>query len=691
MDSFYFEERRNEYLKIASQEKSVRRLIYELIDFLEELLSQPSETIKEAYVLEVLPEFTQLLNNYYSYGVEPEKTKRVIEVTKKIKTYAESNGLSNIILNNLVRLHNEVDLLEQTLNGKINSIEFGRLSFPVLERTPLLTDNYGILEHLDISIYTNRKNNKTQFNLIPSLPQLEERLEKQIQISWNYAVNFLKSRYKKNKTNLEVTIKFSNNLGIYEGNSLGVALTVGFIQELFRYYDLRENVSFCKNISATGSILEDGKVEAVGKDIVETKTEIAFFSETEIFIVPQNDFKFAEDKLNELKKKYPQRNLDIIPIININDFIARRDILNLEKQNIILWGSKKVLRNKVSMTLLVLLISVLFGFYYITQDDNPYNVIFSSNSYIIKNKYGKVLWDQKTNKNLDDYDEEILRMDYEILDYNNDGLNEILLIDNLSHYLTLYTNKKEKIWSFKFKYEGLRTDREGFDNNYGDVRIIGVDYKNNPNSIICFSQHAPLYPTAIFKLNINTGKRIGDVFWHSGGIIYGEITDFDENGKDEVICTSINNALKSAVLFSIDIDKLYGQSPKVPNYTFENMKVAEFNSYIILPKPDYFKYYFPNYIQPRNVLIDVPNSRLSTSIAKQGVQKYNGVQVNIRFNNKFFPFNLFVNDEFAIKRDILVSKGILELPLTNTEEYIKILYEQMEYWDGEKFVKFNKN
>ncbi|MCB9249462.1 MAG: hypothetical protein H6613_13395 [Ignavibacteriales bacterium] len=74
----------------------------------------------------------------------------------------------------------------------------------------------------------------------------------------------LKAKINKIKSNLEVTIRFVNKLGIYEGDSLGVALTVGFIQELLRYYDLREEISYENNIITTGSMNEEGQIGSVG-------------------------------------------------------------------------------------------------------------------------------------------------------------------------------------------------------------------------------------------------------------------------------------------------------------------------------------------------------------------------------------------------------------------------------------------
>ncbi len=387
MNSFYFEEKRKEYLEISSNVKSVRVLIFKLVDFFEELLSQPSEQIKEVFILESAPELIKMLEIYSAYGITPDKTERVISVSEKLISYIPQ------IEKYLPKLKDELSNLKQILNGEILE-KRGSLSFPVIEKTD--TESYGLMEELEISIHTNKKRNKIDFHIVPSLPKIEERLQKQIDYSWEYAVNYLKRRYKKFTPNLLVTIKYVNKLGIYEGNSLGIALTIGFIQELFKYYDLREEISIDSSISATGSMTINGEVGEVGKEIIRVKTEAVFYSPIDKFIIPQKDFDHANNRLSELLKVYPQRRLKLIPVMNIADVTTRRDTLSIEKQNIITWGGRKVIRNKTTLIFSILLLVILFGFYYLNQDDNPVNYEFAGNKILFKNKYNKILWSKNS-------------------------------------------------------------------------------------------------------------------------------------------------------------------------------------------------------------------------------------------------------------------------------------------------------
>ena len=66
---------------------------------------------------------------------------------------------------------------------------------------------------------------------------IEDKLNNQIRISWERAVEILKKhRHRLNQFH-DVIINFDQRLGEYVGNSLGIALTLGFLQELFVFYN----------------------------------------------------------------------------------------------------------------------------------------------------------------------------------------------------------------------------------------------------------------------------------------------------------------------------------------------------------------------------------------------------------------------------------------------------------------------
>ena len=63
-------------------------------------------------------------------------------------------------------------------------------------RLPPVGDHgYGLLENISISINTNKKLSSNEINIVPSLPKIDTKLQQQIDNSWSYATNFLKTKY----------------------------------------------------------------------------------------------------------------------------------------------------------------------------------------------------------------------------------------------------------------------------------------------------------------------------------------------------------------------------------------------------------------------------------------------------------------------------------------------------------------
>lgn len=362
MDIFYFEDKIRKFYQLESIEKSSRKLLFNLTEFYKELLNSNNNLIIEAYVSETSQIFLEKVEFYSVYGIEPPKSEEVINILDLVSNHISDQDIKHKIKINLTRLKTELNKLYSILSGDLVQEDPRKINFVVLEKTGNKISPFGIIEQLEISINHDRKSSGINFIIMPSPPNLEDKLNEQIYNSWNFAANYIKSNYKKFTPKLEVTIRFVNKLGIYEGNSLGVALTIVFIQELMRFYELRQTISFVHNIVTTGTLRNNGVVESVGEEVINSKVETMFYSLCEIIVIHQKDYFYAENKLKELFNKYPKRKILLIPINEISDVLNRRDVIKLKNQNILGWYSKKVIKNKVALTLAVLMIVFLFGF-----------------------------------------------------------------------------------------------------------------------------------------------------------------------------------------------------------------------------------------------------------------------------------------------------------------------------------------
>lgn len=692
MDSFYFEEKIQEYKKSIGLYNYNVTSFQLLISFYQELFSTNNKLLIEIYLTETISYLILHLKIYSCFGRSPAFSDSIISLAEGIVKKLKGSDDSKLVKNHLTRIIEERKRLQIILDGQsIQYTDEFSISFLVTEKTRDSKKSIGIVESLSISINKNKKTDGNEFNIVPSLPKIEEKLQRQISDSWTYATNYLKSRYHKNIPILEITIKFVNKLGFYEGDSLGIALTIGFIEELFAFFDLRESLIFSNNIITTGSIDANGIVNEVSKSIIEIKTLAAFYSSANIFLLPIADYPYALKIIETELKKYPNRNLELIPIKNIKDAINRRDLLVVKKQNLLKWGSKKLIKNKISLSLIIILFSLIFSFFYLYEDTNPHHIEYSKNSYLVLNKYGKILWEKKTDINFSDFPIRRNNAGHRIIDYDEDGINEILFSDDIDHSIKLYSSKGDIIWTRKFSYKNLKTATETFTDTFGNIRIIGINESNYQKTIIATISHSPYFPTAIAKFNLKNGKQLGELFWHTGGITDGELFDIDNDGKSEILCTGINNGLRRGVFFILDYDSLKGQSPRVENYSFLGIEDAKFDHYVLLPKPDYFRYTFSKYDKPFGFSVDSNRNLIQIGMVAHTKQKNDGISVSVRFDLNINLKEIIVTDQYIFERNKLVTNGKLDYPLTDTDEYRKRLENHIEYWDGEKFIKFGTN
>lgn len=691
MDSFYFENKKEEFLNLRFNEKSIRKLIFSLNEIINELFEQNNNALTEVFLLEFTVYLIPLLNQFSVFGIPPDKSENVLLTLDKIKSFIKEEKYLSKLNEQYTRIKNDLEDLNSSLTGKKFK---GKLFFPVIEKPNQNTFEFGTIEQLNITISQNKKNEKTEFIITPSLPVIETKLKEQLDKSWTFALNFVKEHYKVSDKNFLTTVQFVNKLGIYEGNSLGIALTIGFIQELFRFYDLREIIAFNDDIIVTGSMDDVGNILNVGNEILKSKTQIVFYSTAAKFIIPFEEYKSTEEVLTKLKCQYLNRNLEIIPVKKLDDIINRRDIIKIDKKNLITWIWKKIYKSKILLLTVILILMARLFFFLISIDNNPYKLEVDKYGFIVKNINGEILWTKKSPsiKYIIEKryfkSEKFLSSFGNIFDIDDDGTNEVLLTNSeMFAPLTMYNYKGEKIWEYHH-YDSVETKSEKFTGRYGIAGIIDTINEGGTKTVIIWFQHNYYYPNGIMKLNMLNGKPTGKILWHPGGLVGAVLYDFNKDGIKEIIAGGISNGMHRAFLFSIDHNKLEGTFPTNENYKFLNMKKADFNNYILFPLSDIGKLYFDKYnAVSHEPLIEGNKIRVTINEGSNDIYK-NKFWYGVEFNKNLTPTHILIGDNASVDRDRLVRNGKLKYPLTDTFEFRKIIMNKIEYWNGEKFVKF---
>ena len=172
--------------------------------------------------------------------------------------------------------------------------------FPLIEFGKSEEQNFGIMD--SASALIKDSNNKTHFHIMPSETEIEQRIKDQVERSWKTAVEYSKNINKLIKDRHEVFISFEAREGFYVGSSLGISLTISFIEEILRFYNSSVIVDIKDRVAFTGGVEIDGNIPALGDKLIKQKCESVFFTAARNFVIPAKDGAAAKDKLEELKK-----------------------------------------------------------------------------------------------------------------------------------------------------------------------------------------------------------------------------------------------------------------------------------------------------------------------------------------------------------------------------------------------------
>ncbi len=694
MDAFEAEELKQQIENLLSEYASPRQKLLIIKDYYRRLLSSTSHIIAEAYINDFWDEFLNSLHKYEVFFFKPQLTTDIIHLLETLKQfYSVKEGIKE--LDDLIEsLKIRLDQLFQILDGKDMALTQIRpkVSFPVLEEDKNNGGyNYlGALESFTIDIKKN--NNEDAFIIIPISDKVRETLLSQIKISWELALNYIGKHFRRINKYHKVVIHFDRLLGDYTGSSFGAALTISFIEELIKFYNLSFVISIKDDIALTGGFNKNGNLALLDENIIEKKLEVIFYSYIKIFVVPENNKEQAIQKLKNLKQLYPKRNLKIIGITDLQDLLNRRNLIDIKKHNPIVRTAKYTKRNWVVSLLILALILITGYFYKINYDDNPAILDNQGQTLFVENKSGKVLYSKSFDYDTKNINNPFYIKNFQMLvDINNDGKKELLtaielrsnLDNNKLGSITCYDYRGNQIWNYLFR-DTISSPGEILSENYTNF-IIDTTTISNKKVLVAYSQNNESFGSAIYMLDLKTGKRVFGTFWHPGFIEGGFIIDAKHGGEKQLMFDAWNNSWKRVAVGMLDLNDINGKAPSDNYHSYYNEKIAHLKNYILLPDEDYRQIVTPS----RELFCSMGDfikygQNIKCIIFLNNIN-YGGIEYIIR--EDFKNINIVIDNDYALTRDSYVKSGKLKPPLSDTQAYRNLLKSQILYWNGSKFVR----
>jgi hypothetical protein len=701
LDILELEAHRSELIEKVYSTSSTNLKVFLFFNYFGTVLSSNNQNLFEAFLKEFIEDYISTIQKFEVFGTNPEFTDKLLQQLKSLTSLTFIKNILPELSAEIERIAKQSEKLNFILEGKENKdgIEH-KAFFPLIDKEA--PDNfYGIIESVTIRI--NKAADIDKFIIVPSEKEIEKRILEQCKKSWIVALDLSREYIKKPYKYHEVILSFDKKEGFYEGSSLGTALTLSFLEELLKFYNPTYVIKIKERSAFTGGITETGEVLCTSEEIIKKKVTTIFFSEVNTFVVPKLEETYAYFALTQLKNQYPQRNLKLIPAVDIYDVLNRRDLVEIKKINPAVRTGKFVKKNWTSAAATVLL-AILFGYLFVMDfDNNPYLIDASDGIINVKNKLGRILWNKNNSLGDEAINDHFDLQKYlvKIVDIDEDGKNEVLITSGSrnesigeikENALTCFNHNGKKIWDYTIgdTVYSYRKGDEILPPPYS-IQIIDTVTIDNKKQLYLFCNNRNSFSSLIFGINLISGKRIAGTFYCSGHTLGAFIKDINNDGIKDIVAKGVDNGYNQIVLFGMSLENLKGFRKTIPEYSLRFCEEAELLFYIRLPKTDLDELKIGERFASKKLggfWYDYTKQKIvHRSVFSMETPKLTATAIEYQLYNNFKDFDLIIFDEFRTVRDSLVAHGKLNLPYTDTPEYKNIIKSKILYYKGGKWVR----
>jgi len=494
----------------------------------------------------------------------------------------------------------------------------------------------------------------------------------------------------------------------FTGGSAGLGLAL-LAMNAIDNTELRSEKSWTSsNVAFTGTIDTSGKVLPVSESGVKEKVRAVFSSHCNSFVLPQGNLEHARKELDRLKEKHPGRELTLIPAENVLDVYNNKHICQRKSVPITrIIGKKLKIKRKtlitgVSIIILAIAIATLLPpmlkHELVTYD-------FDGKNILMKNSYGRVFRKYKIPyyiipQKRKPKDNESKSFEFFLTDALPKKGNELIGITvecppvdtkypagrihvhcfdnrgNLCSHIALWdtlqaTRKDGSIELFtRFYYvKGEVNDLDG--DGYGEVVLSFTDRLFYPSGLI------------VVSLKDQSFKS----FIHPGHMKRFIISDFDHDGKKEIVLGGENQAIKNVCITVLDPSVLNGSSPDLYGVKFKGFEDDVVKYYIKFPISPLCKKHWEicgskGCTKPVLAALQIDErGNLQASVSEKYMDK-NNCSMIFSFSKKWQCTNIIFTDVY--KDALMRSFGIAgRKSLSDTLKAIGIsLRKGIKYFDG---------
>ena len=483
---------------------------------------------------------------------------------------------------------------------------------------------------------------------------------------------------------------YPDKLSFYSGDSAGLAMSLLTLAGMSHIHAQKFRYSFKQNIAVTGPVDLLGNIRPISNKALKTKLETMFFSPFDCAVIPEKNLASTNDILGELKERYPNRRLKIIPVNTIGECLNESRVVHKEMVSIREKITRKSKRAFVFGAVTIILVCFLSVIYFFNRDTNPSSLDINEKTLTVYNNSNKKLWQYEFSSSISYSDQfkpsKFALSKYIIDDLDGDGYNEVVIgfgsnankaIDGSIYYFTADGSLK---WRFH-NHQKMQFGKEIMDDYYNAGMVMHYDFEDDgQEEIVAVFNNVPWYPCRLVVMDLE--GNILEEYWNAGYITWVTFTDIDKDGKKEIIFGGTNNDYDQAIMGVLEYGSIEGHSPQDDsNYIPEGIARGNERFYIRFPVLNGFIFSLAENVR-----------MLVTHIFDLG-KGHLEVRVSDGLSNSGSLFYT-LDSTMAVEKIGLADGFIHEYFNRNGRnfyddfqpEYIDKYLSELEYWDGDKWV-----
>ncbi|XWN37860.1 MAG: hypothetical protein ROO71_02810 [Balneola sp.] len=714
-DPFLIEQKFNETVRLIQSSPSERIQITCIDQFIREVWEFRSKV--SSYLEQLMQYLPNVSSPLLLAGVDPEVFEEFIHQIQSISEQFDADVTPD---QKIVEYRKSLRMLRSWLGerpdeGTGNIIQLderskpdykpGEVLIPVVEELKTTEGNTGIgrLRQLRVDILGENKKGKSE--LKPAFGVVGKDTGSFLDGVANCSEKLLSVSKKGKHKHWKATASLSMSHAWHAGRSANLALAAAFYCEMLKAEEIAEFFRLNPAICVSGDVDEFGNVLAVEEESLELKTEAAFFSWVQVLVVPADQLNQVQQKISNLKERFPNRELPVFGVNKIEEIFYDRRLTIHHKADAIVHNFRKVWKRKFSVasviTVLVLL-GIIARLLYGPVDRNPTHATYEGEYAYIRNASGAILKETYVGEYLiRDIDSRLTstKEHIQFRDINKDGINEVLENRYMTHTIGGKRSKEFLIYNIdgdtllkKDFFLDIRFDNHPYIKEaHYNLRLFHVeDYNVDLKDEILFLLHSQDYFSQVFSTMSLDSKEITNGYINAGYLRDFMILDLDSDGVNEILIAADIKVQESSALIVLDSRFINGTGILGDRYKKTDMRKAVEKAVILIPQTilgrevverDTETYY--GYSLPKDL------SFKDNNIIKFANQDWNlkgslnGGLILFEFFTDLSLRSIVSGDDFDAK-----AKEYYEQKLINFELdalFLDTYRDSLQYWNGTEF------